>query len=365
MTRPELWGGIECTFNRVGDRYFDQLTRSGHRARLDDLDRVRALGLTTLRYPVLWESVAPDGLATADWSWADERLARMRALGIRPIIGLVHHGSGPRTTNLLERSFVDGLAAFAQAVAERYPWVELFTPINEPLTTARFSALYGHWYPHQRSDRAFVTAMLTQALATRAAMQAIRRVTPGAQLVQTEDISLVRATTRLQYQADFENHRRWLSFDLLSGRVDPRHPIWWYLQRARAEEDALRSLQAEPCPPDIIGLNYYLTSDRYLDHRAWRHAPQWRGGNGRHTYADLEAVRVRHAGLAGHARHLIDAAIGGRSRSPRSMRAARTRSRRAGSSRRGGAPARHRPPVPTSARSPPGHSSDRSTGTAW
>ena len=42
---PELWGGVECTVNRVGDRWFDQLRRNGHRHRLSDLDRFAALGL--------------------------------------------------------------------------------------------------------------------------------------------------------------------------------------------------------------------------------------------------------------------------------------------------------------------------------
>ena len=26
----EMWGGLECTVNRVGDTYFDQLKRNGH-----------------------------------------------------------------------------------------------------------------------------------------------------------------------------------------------------------------------------------------------------------------------------------------------------------------------------------------------
>ena len=25
----------------------------------------------------------------------------------------------------------------------RYPWIDAYTPVNEPLTTARFSGLYG------------------------------------------------------------------------------------------------------------------------------------------------------------------------------------------------------------------------------
>src|SRR5688572_23100601 len=98
----ELWGGVECTYNRVGDAYFDQCQRTGHITRLSDLDRFAELGIRALRYPVLWERTAPNGLERADWSWADERLARLQALGIRPIVGLVHHGSGPRWTSLVD-----------------------------------------------------------------------------------------------------------------------------------------------------------------------------------------------------------------------------------------------------------------------
>src|SRR5919112_10124 len=115
----ELWGGIECTVNRVGDRYIDQVVLTGHQQRLDDLDRFADLGLTTLRYPVLWERVVPTDPAQPDWGWTDERLGRMRELGIRPIVGLCHHGSGPRWTGLLDPKFPHHLARYARAVSER------------------------------------------------------------------------------------------------------------------------------------------------------------------------------------------------------------------------------------------------------
>src|SRR5436305_13091365 len=93
---PEVWGGVECTVNRVGDTYFDQLERSGYGRRPADLDRFAALGIKAFRYPVLWERVAPSGLQQADWTEPDQGLGRLSELGITPILGLVHHGSGPR-----------------------------------------------------------------------------------------------------------------------------------------------------------------------------------------------------------------------------------------------------------------------------
>ena len=288
----ELWGGIECTVNRIGDRYVDQIVLTGHQHRLDDLDRFANLGITTLRYPVLWERVVPTDPAQPDWSWTDERLSRLRDLGIRPIIGLCHHGSGPRWTGLLDPEFPRHLARYARAVSERYPWVDAFTPINEPLTTARFAALYGHWHPHAHDERQMVRALVHQCLAVQLAMREIRQVNPGAQLVQTEDLGRVWSTPPLRYQADYENERRWLSLDLLCGRVGKEHPLWQHLWWLGLTSEELDPFLEQPCPPDIIGGNYYVTSERFLDHRRRRYPAETHGGNGRDTYADVETVRV-------------------------------------------------------------------------
>jgi dTDP-4-dehydrorhamnose reductase len=295
----ELWGGIECTVNRVGSSYHDQLHFSGHRRRKEDLAALHSLGLKALRYPVLWEHAAPDHGVEADLSWADGRLATLRELGIEPIVGLLHHGSGPAYTSLTDPGFPEALAAYATQVARRYPWVNRFTPVNEPLTTARFSGLYGHWYPHERSNRAFVRALLNQVWGTVLAMRAIRRENPQAQLIQTEDLGFVRSTPDLHYQADFENERRFLGLDLLYGRVDADHPLYGYLRRSGAEVAELEAFRELPCPPDVLGFNYYVTGERFLDSRIEGYPPHVVGGNARQRYADVEAVRVCRRGLIG------------------------------------------------------------------
>jgi dTDP-4-dehydrorhamnose reductase len=296
----ELWGGIECTVNRVGDRYFDQLVRNGHATRMEDLDQFAALGVQAIRYPVLWERTAPQGLEQADWAWADQRLTYLDDLGIRPIVGLVHHGSGPRHTSLLDPKFGEKLAEFAGAVAQRYPWIGYYTPVNEPLTTARFSGLYGHWYPHGQDDLSFLKALINQCRAVVLSMQAIRQINPAAKLVQTEDLGKTFSTPLLSYQAEFENHRRWLSFDLLCGRVNRDHPLWGYLRKVGIEESELTWFLDQVCPPDIFGINRYVCSDRFIDERLAHYPQATHGGNGQHQYADVEAVWVCADGIYDH-----------------------------------------------------------------
>src|SRR5581483_9354454 len=132
--RLALWGGVEASVVRIGDRYVDQLQRTGHHDRARDLELIAGLGVQTLRYPVIWERVAPGGIRSADWEWTDQRLGRLRDLGITPIATLLHHGSGPRYTDLTDPEFPSKLAEFAGVVTRRYPWLQYFTPVNEPLT---------------------------------------------------------------------------------------------------------------------------------------------------------------------------------------------------------------------------------------
>ncbi|HEX5729426.1 family 1 glycosylhydrolase [Microbacterium sp.] len=286
-TAPEIWGGIECTLNRVGDRHHSQLASSGHLDRIEsDLDQIASLGLSALRYPVLWDQVEqPGGL---DFAYADRAMSWFRGEAMRPIVGLLHHGSGPLSTSLADPAMPERFAGFAASVARRHPWVSDYTPINEPLTTARFSGLYGHWYPHALDDRSFVRMLLTQTRATVLAMRAIRDINPAARLIQTEDLGRASGTRRVLEQVEFENARRWLSFDLLCGSVVPGHHLYDYLTGlGGAEARELEWFTSNSCPPDVLGINHYPRSNRWLDHRVGLYDVSTRGGNTTVQYADV------------------------------------------------------------------------------
>ena len=289
----EIWGGIEGTINRVNNQYLDQSEYCGHYDRENDIDLIASLGIKMLRYPVLWEKHQPHQDTEIDWSFLERNLQRLKTLNVEPIAGLVHHGSGPEYVNFFDGSFETGLASYARLVAERFPWLQHYTPVNEPLTTARFCGLYGHWYPHKRDDFSFYKILLSECRATVMAMKAIREINPFAKLIQTEDLGKTYSTPFLREQAEFENHRRWLSYDLLCGRVDREHFFWSYLvDDIGIPENELVYFTENYCVPDICGFNYYITSERYLDENITRYPVETHGSNGLYNYADVETVRV-------------------------------------------------------------------------
>lgn len=298
LIKPELWGGIECTINRIENKYRDQLEYAGHYTRGGDINKIAALGITALRYPVLWEQHYSAGAAREKWNWITSQLETIRQHNITPIAGLLHHGSGPRFTSLHDIKFAEHLAGYASAVASQFPWIEYYTPVNEPLTTARFSGLYGFWYPHHTDAASFANMLLNQLKGVVLSMKAIRKINPAAKLVQTEDLAKTHSTPLLKYQADFENKRHWLTFDILCGRLNPAHYFWKYFISLGIKKEALYFFLDNPCPPGVMGFNYYVTSERYLDENIHSYPGCSHGGNGKHSYADLAAVRfTQTAGL--------------------------------------------------------------------
>src|ERR1700712_6029014 len=89
--KVEIWGGVECSVVRIGNEWRDQVHETGHHARDGDLDRIVDLGITTLRYPIVWERVAPRAPGEYDWQWHDRRMDRLGGFGPEPIVGLLHH----------------------------------------------------------------------------------------------------------------------------------------------------------------------------------------------------------------------------------------------------------------------------------
>lgn len=90
-----------------------------------------------------------------------------------------------------------------------------------------------------------------------------------------------------------------MTFDFLTGRLDRQGSSCSYMRAAGISEDEIASVEAAACIPSVLGINHYITSNRYLDGNVVNYPEECVGGNGRDCYADVEAVRAMDTGMAG------------------------------------------------------------------
>ena len=133
--------------------------------RRQDVEHIAQIGLRRCGTRLLerYHGVPADD---PSWTWLERQLNALRYYNINPIAGLVHHGSGPIHACVSDPSFANEIEKFALTVAQKFPWIEYYTPINEPLTTARFCGLYGFWYPHGRDAKTFTEILLNEMKAS-------------------------------------------------------------------------------------------------------------------------------------------------------------------------------------------------------
>lgn len=234
----------------------------------DDFGLVNELELEYLRYgPPYYRSHLGPG--QYDWSFADETFAELRRRAIVPIADLCHFGVPGWVGNFQNPDWPELFAEYARAFAERYPWVRLYTPVNEIYVCAKFSALLGWWNERRSDDTSFVTALKHMARANVLAEEAILEVQPNAYFIQSESSEYFHpADPSVQELTDVLNHRRFLSFDLCYGYHETCQCSYEYLLdngMSRAEfhwfQQHGRALRAH----QIMGNDYYITNEHLVD----------------------------------------------------------------------------------------------------
>ena len=115
--------GVECSYPTTADGRRDLLAECGHYDRyVQDIALVRDLGLKVLRYGLPYHRTCT-GPGRYDWSFADAALGEIRRQGITPILDLLHFGVPDWLGDFQNPELPAHFADYAEAVAERYPWV--------------------------------------------------------------------------------------------------------------------------------------------------------------------------------------------------------------------------------------------------
>jgi beta-glucosidase/6-phospho-beta-glucosidase/beta-galactosidase len=258
--------GIENSYPTIaGGLRVDEMEKCGHYARWrDDLALVRELGLNYLRWgPALHRTFLGPG--RYDWSWVDEVVAEMRRLDIRPILDLCHFGVPDWLGNFQNRDFPHYFAEYAGAFARRYPDIRSWTPVNEILIAALFSAKYGWWNERLTTDESFVRAVLNLCRANLLAMHAVAEQVPDAVFVQSESIEYTHPSRPdLADAAAFHNERRFLPLDLTYGHPVSKRMHAYLADNGMAPDEYEFFRRADHRFRCVLGTDYYVTNEHLL-----------------------------------------------------------------------------------------------------
>jgi beta-glucosidase/6-phospho-beta-glucosidase/beta-galactosidase len=226
-----------------------------------DFDLVEELGLQYLRYgPPLHTTYAGPG--RHDWEFADLTLEDLRRRGIVPIVDLCHFGVPDWIGDFQNPDFPQLFALYAGAFAERYPWVQLYTPVNEMFVCAVFSAMYGWWNEQLKSDRAFVTALKHLVQANVMAMTEILKRRPNAIFIQSESSEYFHADSPAAiHEAELRNRWRFLSLDLNYGNRVNSDMYEYLLENGMSREEYNWFLSHQLRQHCILGNDYYVTNE--------------------------------------------------------------------------------------------------------
>ena len=226
-----------------------------------DFDRVQELGISFLRYgpPLHRTWLGPDRY---DWSFADETYQDLRERDIIAITDLCHFGVPDWIGNFQNPDFPELFGAYAGAFARRYPWVQLYTPVNEMFVCATFSAAYGWWNEQMTGDRAFVTALKHMVKANVLAMQAILTLRPDAIFIQSESSEYFHAENPSAIgPAEIMNAKRFLSLDLNYGRRVDSEMYEYLLDNGMTRDEYHFFLGNHLKRHCILGNDYYVTNE--------------------------------------------------------------------------------------------------------
>ena len=100
--------------------------------------------------------IVPIGPGKYNWDFTDATFNKLKEFEITPIVDLCHFGV-PDWLVIFKIRISLYFAEYAKAFAQRFPDLQLYTPINEIFIAAMFSAQYGWWNECLKSDHAFVT----------------------------------------------------------------------------------------------------------------------------------------------------------------------------------------------------------------
>lgn len=260
-----IWAsGVEDTFvpqTKPGHRALDEYQLIGHYEHWrEDLRLAQDLGIRAIRWGIPWYRVEPIP-GEFDWKWTDQVIRFIvEDLKITPILDLMHYGC----PFWLRREFAsdeypEAVAEYVAAVATRYAGLlRWYTPLNEPLVNALMCGKRALWPPYLRGDTGYIRLMIQLVKGILSSVSVLKEIDPQCTLVHVEATGLSRAAREdLEVLAMEDQHRGYLCYDLLTGRVSPEHALFPWLVRNGTSPDDLADFVKRKISIDVMGMNFY------------------------------------------------------------------------------------------------------------
>ena len=243
----------------------DEMEKCGHYKRWqEDFHLVKNLGIEYLRYGPPYYSTHT-GPGCYDWSFADDTFTALNELEITPIADLCHFGVPDWIGDFQNPDWPKLFAEYARDFACRFPWVRLYTPVNEIFIAAKFSAQLGWWNERLTSDKAFVNALKHLCQANMLAMRAILEVQPDATFVQSESSEYFHAAEPIcEREAQFLNLKRFLALDLTYGYPINAIMYEYLLDNGMTREQYHWFSEHHVKTRCIMGNDYYVTNEHLV-----------------------------------------------------------------------------------------------------
>ena len=256
--------GIENSVPTIkgGTERVDEMEKCGfYKHWRTDFQLVEDLGVRFLRYgpPIhtVWR-----GVGKYDWQFTDETFNDLKKRDIVPIVDLCHFGVPDWIGNFQNPDFPALFEAYAREFAIRFPWVQLYTPINEMYICASFSARYGWWNEQMTTNLGFVTALKHIVKANVMAMKTILEVRPDAIFVQSESSEYFHAENPAAIgPAEVMNAERFLSLDLNYGRRVDSEMYEFLMDNGMSREEYHFFMNNRLKQHCILGNDYYKTNE--------------------------------------------------------------------------------------------------------
>ncbi len=270
MTEFMFATGIENSYPTIllpdgRTKRVDEMEKCHHYARWrEDFQLTRELGIRFLRFGPAYYSTHT-GPGKYDWEFSDLTFAELARLGITPIVDMCHFGVPDWVGDFQNPDWPNLFAEYACAMAQRYPQLRLFTPINEIFIAALFSAQYGWWNERLQSDQAFVRALKHLCQANTLAMRAILSVRPDATFVQSESSEYFHSEEPSARDfAEFQNERRFLALDLTYGYPLTYRMYEYLLDSGMTREECHWFYENQVKARCVMGNDYYITNEHMV-----------------------------------------------------------------------------------------------------